>query len=97
MMVYLMPTSCAYSILVIIPFPLLPCSLFAYALLPTAVEAEALTSSTLLWWGLRLDLVDSKVVCEMLSQGYGAVTIYILIGLDGVGTCQYEDAQMVIR
>jgi hypothetical protein len=46
---------------------------------------------------LRQDLVDSEVVREMLSQGYGAVAVYILIGLDGVGTCQYDDARMVIR
>ena len=95
-MVYPMPTSCAYNIWVIGPFHFLPCSLSACVLLPTAAEAEALTSSTLLW-GLRLELVDSKVVREMLSRGYGAVAVYILIGLDGVGTCQYEDAQMVIR
>jgi hypothetical protein len=83
-MIYLMPTSCAYNILEIGPFHFLPCSLSAYALLPTAVEAEASTSSTLLW-GFEAGLVDSEVVCEILSQGYGAVAVYILIGLDDLG------------
>lgn len=96
-MVYLMPTSCAYNILVIGPFRFPPCSLSASVLLPTAAEAEALTSSIFCSGVLRQDLVDSEVVCEMLSQGYGAVAVYILIGLDGLRKCQYDDARMVIR
>jgi hypothetical protein len=64
---------------------------------PTAAEAEALTSSIL------LQVLDGKnwMTCgvwyEMVSQGYGAVVLYILIGLDILGSCQYEDAQIVIR